>query len=472
MGRTRIRILLAMAAGLAVLPGLAAAHGFGSRYELSIPPWLFVTGGAGVVLVSFVVVSVFAGTERGRFTYEARPLRETPFGAVTRPVLVRLARVGAVALLVLGVLAGLFGPQVGTRNLLPNLVWVGWWVGYTFSVILVGNTWPVVNPWKTIYEWGGAVLGWEPTLDWEYSYGSVPTLVLFLGFAWLEVIAPISDSPVWLAAIVLWYSSYLWAGMLLFGKVVWLREADPFTRLFHYLGKFAPLSPENGGELRMYGVGLVPDEESLYRAGALPFLVAVLYTVTFDGFIGTPEWRAIARAAPELPIPYLTSTALMLVGLGLFVTAYVGFAWLIKLAAGEAVDTLTIARRFALSLLPIAIAYQVSHFYTFLLIQGQFLALALVDPFGLGWTLPGLAGFEPTTQLPFLSVSFVWQSQVALIVLGHIVAVWVAHQIALDVFTERWTAVRSQLPMMGLMVGYTMLSLWILTRPVVAPPLP
>jgi hypothetical protein len=300
----------------------------------------------------------------------------------------------------------------------------------------------------------------------------VPIFVLFLGFAWLEVIAPISESPVWLAAIVMWYSSYLWVGMILFGKPVWLQEADPFTRLYHYLGKFAPLSRENGGELRLYGVGLVPDEDSLYRTGALPFLVAVLYTVTFDGFIGTPEWRTIARSMPDLPVPYLASTVLMLVGIGLFVAAYIGFAWLIKVAAGEVVDALTVARRFALSLLPIAIAYQVSHFYTFLLIQGQFLLLALMDPFGLGWTLPGLAGFEPTTQLPFLTVSFVWQSQVALIVLGHIVAVWVAHEIALDVFNDRRQAIKSQMPMMGLMVVYTMLSLWILTRPTVTPPLP
>lgn len=472
MRRRASATILATVAMLGTLPEIVAAHGFGSRFEISIPIWLFLTGGASVVVVSFAIVSVFAGTERGRFTYRARPLRETPLRAVMKPVLVKLARITAVGLLILGVLAGLFGPQVGTRNLLPNLVWVGWWVGYTFSVIFIGNTWPVLNPWKTVYEWGTAVLGSETTLDWEYSFGNVPIFVLFLGFAWLEVIAPISESPAWLAAIVMWYSSYLWGGMLVFGKDVWLEEADPFTRLYHYLGKFAPLSMENGGELRMYGVGLVPDEESLYRRGALPFLVAVLYTVTFDGFIGTPEWRAIARSVPSLPIPTLTSTVIMLVGVGLFTLAYIGFAWFIKLAAGATIDALTVARRFALSLLPIAIAYQVSHFYTFLLIQGQFLVLALADPFGLGWTLPGLAGFEPTTQLPFLTVTFVWQSQVALIVLGHIVAVWVAHEIALDVFADRRQAVRSQLPMTGLMVTYTMLSLWILTRPTVTPPLP
>lgn len=454
------------------VPGVVLGHGANSRYELALPRWLFLAGGAGVVVVSFVVVSVFAGSERGSFSYSAKRLAGTPLNVLSHPVLIGFARLTAVGLLVLGVLSGLFGPEGFNDNFLTNLVWVGWWVGYTFTVIFLGNTWPVLNPWKTIYEWVTAAIGHAPTLDREYTLGNVPIFMLFIGFAWLEVIAPFSESPRWLAAIVLAYSAYLWVGMTVYGKTTWLEEADPFTRLYHYLGKFAPLSLADGGEVRMYGVGLVPDEESLYRTGALAFLIAVLYSVTFDGFIATPEWRTIAESAPDLPVPYLVSTLLMLAGLVLFVVAYIAFAWLIKLAADETLDALTVARRFALSLLPIAIVYQVSHFYTFLLIQGQYLVLSLVDPLGLGWTLPGLAGHEPSSQLPFVSVSFVWQSQVVLIVLGHIVAVWVAHQIALDVYPDRWRAIKSQIPMMGLMVVYTMLSLCILTRPVLDPTLP
>lgn len=472
MGDRLLRGSLTTVLLLTLLTGTAAAHGYGNRFEISLPTWLFLAGGASVIVVSFAIVSVFVGTERGRFDYDARPIRTTPLRVLMKPMLVRLAKILAVGLLVLGILSGIFGPQIGERNLLPNLVWVGWWVGYTFSVIFIGNTWPVLNPWKTVFEWAQAATDRSVTLEREYSLGNLPILVLFLGFAWLEIISPFSESPIWLAGIVLLYSGYLWGGMIIFGKTVWLNEADPFTRLYYYLGKFAPLTSENGGELRMYGVGLVPDEESLYRTGALSFLVAILYTVTFDGFIGTPEWRVIAESMPDLPIPYLVSTILMLLGVGLFVTVYIGFAWLIKIAAGETLAAVTIARRFALSLLPIAIVYQVSHFYTFLLIQGQYLVLALTDPFGLGWAIPGLSGFEPTSQLPFLTVSFVWQSQVALIVLGHIVAVWVAHEIALDVFTDRRQAIKSQIPMMALMVIYTMLSLWILTRPTVVQPLP
>lgn len=465
------RGVVAALLAVTVLPGTALAHGFGSRYELSLPKWLFVTGGAGVVLVSFVVVSVFAGREEGAFDYTARPLDETPLGPLLSTGMVQAARAAAVVLLVVGVIAGLVGPAEFNENLLTNLVWVGWWVGYTFSVIFLGNTWPVLNPWTTIYDWTTSLLDRDPTAHREYTWGHLPAVVLFVAFAWLEIVGPISRNPRVMAGLVVVYSVYLWGGMVVYGPEPWLANADPFTRLYAYLGKFAPLSPADGGEARMYGVGLVAHDDALHRTGALVFLVAVLYSVTFDGFLATPEWRDLVLSVPRLPVQFATTTLLMLLMLAVFVGVYVAFGEVMRVAADSTLTGGYLARRFALSLLPIAIVYQVAHFYTFLLVQGQFLVLALADPFGLGWNLLGIGGFAPSSQVPFLSVQFVWQSQVLLIVLGHVVAVWVAHHVALDVFEDRRRAIKSQVPMMVLMILYTMLSLWILTRPVVEPPL-
>lgn len=470
--RKTLEFLFAAVVAIQLGTRTVLAHGLGDRYEVSLPAVLFYVGGVGVVVVSFVLVSVFAGTERGSHSYRSKSLRRTPLSVLTSDPIVSFARIGSVALLVVGLLSGFFGPEGFEENLLVNLVWVGWWVGYTFSVIFIANTWPTLNPWKVSYEWATMALGRDPSLEREYRFGSIPVVVLFLAFAWLEIISPWSEEPTMLAIIILGYSLYLWSGMFVYGGETWLYWADPFTRLFDYLGKFAPLTADNGGEVRMYGVGLVPEEPSLHTLGGLGFVIAVLYSVTFDGFLPTPEWRAIATAAPEIGIPYLTSAILMLLGFALFVAIYLGFSSLIELAGGVDVGTISIARRFALSLLPIAIAYQVAHFWTFLLTQGQFFVLTLMDPFGRGWALPGLAGYEPTSELPFLTVEGVWQSQVAIILLGHVIAVWVAHHIALDVYDTRRQAIWSQLPMMVLMVGYTMLSLWILSRPILNPVLP
>jgi hypothetical protein len=51
------------------------------------------------------------------------------------------------------------------------------------------------------------------------------------------------------------------------------------------------------------------------------------------------------------------------------------------------------------------------------------------------------------------------------IVGGHVAAVWLGHQTALRQFGTK--AVRSQLPMLALMVAYTLLSLWIIAQPIV-----
>ncbi len=60
-----------------------------------------------------------------------------------------------------------------------------------------------------------------------------------------------------------------------------------------------------------------------------------------------------------------------------------------------------------------------------------------------------------------------WITSVIAVVTGHIIAVWLAHVVALRRFGESGAALRSQIPMLFLMVGYTMLSLWILAQPVV-----
>jgi hypothetical protein len=87
------------------------------------------------------------------------------------------------------------------------------------------------------------------------------------------------------------------------------------------------------------------------------------------------------------------------------------------------------------------------------------------DPFQQGWNLFGTADFEP--RYGIVGAGFVWYSQVALIVAGHVIAVYLAHSISLRLLRDPGRALKSQLPMLVLMVLYTMTSLWILAQPIV-----
>ena len=54
--------------------------------------------------------------------------------------------------------------------------------------------------------------------------------------------------------------------------------------------------------------------------------------------------------------------------------------------------------------------------------------------------------------------------QVAALVVGHVVGLAVAHDRAVVVFPERRSALEAQLPMLALMVLYTLGGMWLLTR--------
>ena len=203
-------------------------------------------------------------------------------------------------------------------------------------------------------------------------------------------------------------------------------------------------------------------------------MLLVLSTVTFDGFTATPAWSRLEGAlygalAPlgDLRLSLIESLGLLAFPL-LFVGVYLAFARLTAWAAGDQLGTATVARLFVLSLVPIAIAYHLAHYFTYLLIQGQLLIRLVSDPFGFGWNLFGTARSRP--DIGIVGARFVWYLAVAAIVLGHVIAVYVAHVVALREFRDRRAALRSQLPILVLMVGYTVVSLWIIAQPIVENP--
>ena len=85
------------------------------------------------------------------------------------------------------------------------------------------------------------------------------------------------------------------------------------------------------------------------------------------------------------------------------------------------------------------------------------------DPLGLGWNLFGNAGLVVEPNLIDLQV--LWSFVVAAIVFGHLLSVYLAHVVTLDLCADKRHVVRGQLPLLALMIGYTMLSIWILVQP-------
>jgi hypothetical protein len=159
----------------------------------------------------------------------------------------------------------------------------------------------------------------------------------------------------------------------------------------------------------------------------------------------------------------LATTGTDIVGLVLFVCLVA----LTYLAAVRAAAALSGTRRslvpdFVLPLVPIAAAYLVAHYFSLFLIQGQFIITLASDPFGRGWNLFGTVDFAP--NLAIVAPDTVWYVQVTALVIGHVAGLAIAHDRAVAIFENRRAALRSQYPMLALMVLYTVGGLWVLSR--------
>ena len=456
--------------------GTTSAHGFGQRYDLPVPLWLYMTGAAAAVACSFLVVGVFVRGTHGQRPYPRLDLLRLPVGRLlAHPVCLFCLRLLSVLLFVLLLLTGLLGDPHPMRNLAPTLVWIVWWVGLAYVSTLGGNLWAVLNPWQVLFTWAAALAHrviptLELTLPLPYprALGQWPGVLLFLAFAWIELVFAGSAVPARLALLILGYSGITWTGMALFGPEVWLKHGEAFSLVFGLLARFAPTEvrvvapavcracrldcwdqdgecidcyacfrraelPQRQWNLRPFAVGLL--WHRVTSTSEMAFVLLLLATVTFDGLMATPLWAGIETTLDAL-LPHLGAVRLVglrtlgLVALPLLCLGiYHAFCWLMAVVSGRRLSGGTLARAFIFTLVPIALAYHVAHYFSFLLIQGQFILPLLSDPFGVGWDLLGTAGYRPNIGL--VGARFAWFTAITAIVAGHVIAVSLAHLVAL-----------------------------------------
>jgi hypothetical protein len=209
--------------------------------------------------------------------------------------------------------------------------------------------------------------------------------------------------------------------------------------------------------LTLPGTALVRYPGALDRDD-VAFVVALLWVTTFDGLVSTPAWNGVVGALSGPVPPLVTHLVTVVVGFGLFLGVYRLAVRYARRAAETYVTPGFLAGWFAPALVPIAAGYHVAHFL------GYFLSLA-----------PALAGLLLSPLAPPESVTLVrlpgWfgSLQLAFVVAGHLLAVWVAHARAFDLFPGRLQPIRSQYPFVVVMVAYTAASLWIVAQPFAAP---
>ncbi len=493
----RAAIVAAGVGAVLAVPGPAAAHAIGGTYQLPVPLWLYLAAAAIAVAASFVVTAL------------AQRRASEPGVRFRRLVPARLASVARWALRLIGLAwwygAIAVGMLVGDISPLPAvLLWIGIWVGLPIVAVLIGNPWPSFSPFRTTYsaaEWVAQRVGVR-SLDAGVHYpvwlARWPAVALLAVAIWLELIHPEGEVAATVAALMLRYTLLTLAGMIAFGQVAWLRNAELFEVLLGWFGRIGPIGrvsvsealcrdcgercdprdctdcPEcavaaDDGERaaiwRPWTVGLTQVRGAGWSDAV--FIVLALAGVSYDGLSETAFGATLLGALlpPTESLFGLTGATFLLVDtlafavvVGAFLLAFAVVMWLTReLAHLRRESHGATAGAHAATLLPIAAGYLVAHYLT-LVIQGAvWLPSLIADP---------LMTLSP--ELEWIPIGFIWYLSVAAIVAGHVVGIILAHRMALRNSPSR--PVVAGLPMVALMIGYTVLSLWIIAQPIVVEP--
>lgn len=447
------------------------AHGVGRVYELPIPLWLYLVAAAGTVLVSFVI-RTFASRDKDL----RAPERRVAGPGIARGVVLTLRGV-ALFFLVLTVAAGAFVREPGLGFATLSL-WVGLVVGMTFLSSFLSDSWAAADPWATterFYRLGEVDDG---DLRPPWWTGAAAIYVLF----WFELISGVGFDAFWVAVALGIYSLIVFSFRNRVGQ--WWHQADPLAVLFGFAGRCAPWRLAEEGIYRKSPVAELSEDRpmplALYAA-----LFMVLASTTLDNVRETVGWSNLMRTLGLDGLsPMLTdSVALLLFAIPFWLT----FRLATNLAhssldrkrsagtvpaededtvpAEDAVLPEDTARRFAWSMIPIAVAYILAHNAPLFITGAPQLLRALSDPFELGWNVLKTSHlFEGFTASPKL----VWFLEIAIIVGGHILAVLAAHRTAVMLAPDHARAVRSQYALTALMSIYTIATLWLLAQPLIA----
>ncbi len=440
---------------LSVLATATVAHVSERALVLLLPTDIYIR--SGVIAVALTVALLFLlPPSLFRAMFRANPV-------VTLPSL-NLARwtslISTVAL-GLAIYAGFEGSRDPLANPLPLLIWTIWWIALPVLSALFGNIWRALNPWSGLYK----LLRLKPLV--QRPAPRWPALILMILFVLFTVSDIAPDDPDRLAAVVLGYWVFTFAAMILFGTS-WLDRAEPFSVYFAQLAKLAPMWREPHVKIGFPGTRLI--------TGTPPLTLALLIVIalgagSFDGLNETFWWLAQiginplefpGRSAVTLPNAIGALGGIATLGLVFGATVYLG---LVLVRAGAQFKALF--PRLVMSLLPIALGYHIAHYLTSFMVGGQYAAKAATDPMGNGLDLLNLGQFYVTTSFFNVpeTVETIWLTQASAIVIGHILAVLIAHGIALDALGSHRKATLSQLPVAAFMVAYTFFGLWILAQP-------
>ena len=401
-------------------------HGVVNVGDLPIPFDIVLNSSALVVLITFVYLKV---------SWKESII--TPRQEVFNDKQSFIGKLFGIIILFLLVAPGIFGNESSKTSVAPLILWVFLWIGVPVLGLLFGDIYSKFNPLNLF------------SLKSEKPESVYFACILFIGLTWFELVWRKPGNPLNIAIVLI--TLFVCVNLLRYFLKKSLIEVDPLL-LLHYL--YSKLKLFNS---RPYFRSLLDNIGNLAKLKGIEYFVLLMIgTVTYDGLRETTFWyNQFGSRTDDMGF----STMMFLI-MNLGTILFYRFACFFAIKVGGSDLKLNhVSNLFGHTMLPIAFAYHVTHYLTLLLFESQTFFYRFNDPIGIGMNILNVE--EPTINY-FIEPLVIWGIQVAVTLLGHMLSVVLAHDLAVKLFGHQQSD-KTQYIFLFITVALTLQALFVLS---------
>ena len=401
-------------------------HGVVNVGDLPIPFDIVLNSSALVVLITFVYLKV---------SWKESII--TPRQEVFNDKQNFIGKLFGIIILFLLVAPGIFGNESSKTSIAPLILWVFLWIGVPVIGLLFGDIYSKFNPLNLF------------SLKSDKPESVYFACILFIGLTWFELVWKEPGNPLNIAIALI--TLFVCVNLLRYFLKKSLIEVDPLL-LLHYL--YSKLKLFNS---RPYFRSLLDNIGNLAKLKGIEYFVLLMIgTVTYDGLRETTFWyNQFGSRTDDMGF----STMMFLI-MNLGTILFYRFACFFAIKVGGSDLKLNhVSNLFGHTMLPIAFAYHVTHYLTLLLFESQTFFYRFNDPIGIGMNILNVE--EPTINY-FIEPLVIWGIQVAVTLLGHMLSVVLAHDLAVKLFGHQQSD-KTQYIFLFITVALTLQALFVLS---------
>ena len=401
-------------------------HGVVNVGDLPIPFDMVLNASALVVVITFVYLKISWKESIVVPSKEIFEDRQNIIGKIF----------GAIILFFL-IAPGIIGNESSKTSITPLILWVFLWIGVPTLGLLFGDVYARFNPLNLV-----KISSNKPRSVYVSCF-------LFLGLTWFELVWREPGNPLNIASVFI--ILFVVVNLIRYFYKKSIIEVDPLL-LLHYL--YSKLKLFNS---KPYFRSLINNIGNLAKLNGIEyFILLMIGTVTYDGLRETTFWYN--QFGEQINNIWFSTIMFLSMNLGTIIFYRFACYFAIKVGGSE-LKLNEVSKLFGHTMLPIAFAYHITHYLTLLLFETQTFIYRLNDPIGTGLNLFNVR--EPEINY-FVEPIIIWGIQVAVTLLGHMLSVVLAHDLAVKLFGHQQSD-KTQYIFLFITVALTLQALFVLS---------